>query len=113
MNTLARAWQRFWFAPASPRLLGCCRLCFFAAFYGLYLTRVDLRAYALFPDGFYQPRSFFAWLPFPPPGWDVLDGLVTAFTLAVLLAALGDVTIGHVVMRWVSARRGLALGTRG
>ncbi len=89
MNTLARAWQRFWFTPTSPYMLGLCRFCFFAAFYGLYIAQIDLRDYALFPEGFYQPRSFFAWLPFSPPGWDVLNGLVTAFTLAVILAALG------------------------
>jgi sugar phosphate permease len=30
--------------------------------------------------------------------------------VGIVLASLGDVTIGHVVMRWVSKRRGLALG---
>lgn len=30
--------------------------------------------------------------------------------VGIVLAALGDVTVGHVVMRWVRRRRGLALG---
>lgn len=58
MNTFAMAWHRFWFAPVSPRLLGCCRFCFFAAFYGLYLHQVDLRDYALFPMVFTSRAVF-------------------------------------------------------
>jgi uncharacterized membrane protein YphA (DoxX/SURF4 family) len=67
-------------------------MCFFTSFYLLYLVREDLRWYALFPDGFFQPRSFFAWLSLAPPGWETLDGLVTTFELGVILAALGLLT---------------------
>lgn len=92
MNTLAAAWNRFWFAPSAPHRLGLCRMLFFASFYLLYLVRVDLRWYALFPDGFFQPRSFFVWLPSAPPGWETLNGLVTTFELSVICAALGVLT---------------------
>jgi hypothetical protein len=92
MNALAAVWNRFWFAPAAPWTLGLCRAFFFASFYGLYLARWDQRWYALFPDGFFRPRSFFAWLSFPPPGWETLDWLVAVFELSVILAALGLLT---------------------
>ena len=92
MNALTAAWNTFWFAPASPRRLGLCRAGFFGSFYLLFLTRVDLRWYALFPPGFHQPRSFFAWLALPVPSWDVMGWLVTAFEISVILAALGLLT---------------------
>ncbi len=92
MSTLAAAWNRFWFAPAAPWRLGLGRVCFFASFYGLYLAPSDLRLYALFPDGFFQPRSFFAWLSLPAAGWETLGWLVAAFELSVVLAALGLLT---------------------
>jgi hypothetical protein len=92
MNTLSVAWHRFWFTPSAPHVLGLCRVFFFASFYLLYLVREDLRWYALFPDGFFQPHSFFVWLPFTSPSWDTLDGLVTTFELSVILAALGLLT---------------------
>jgi hypothetical protein len=92
VNALAAAWRRFWFAPAAPWTLGLCRAWFFASFYVLYLARVDLRWYALFPEGFFTPRSFFAWLSLPPAGWQTLHWLVTAFELAVILAAVGLLT---------------------
>lgn len=92
MNALAAAWNRFWFTPSTPHLLGLCRIFFFASFYLLYLVRTDLRWYALFPDGFFQPRSFFVWLPTSPPAWETLDGLVTTFELSVICAALGLLT---------------------
>ena len=89
MTALAAAWNTFWFAPASPRYLGLCRAGFFGSFYILFLARTDLRWYALFPPGFHQPRSFFAWLALPVPTWEVMDWLVTAFEISVILAALG------------------------
>ena len=92
MSAPAAAWNTFWFAPAAPRSLGFCRAGFFASFYILFLARTDLRWYALFPPGFYQPRSFFAWLFLPMPSWDVMNGLVTAFEISVILAALGLMT---------------------
>ncbi|MEE8304498.1 MAG: hypothetical protein V3S24_18925 [Candidatus Tectomicrobia bacterium] len=92
MNALAAAWNRFWFAPSAPQTLGLCRACFFTSFYGLYLAHEDLRWYALFPDGFFQPRSFFAWLSLPTAGWETLGWLVTVFEVAVILAALGLLT---------------------
>ena len=92
MNALAAAWNGFWFAPAAPWRLGLGRVCFFASFYGLYLAPSDLRLYALFPDGFFQPRSFFAWLSLPAAGWETLGWLVAAFELSVVLAALGLLT---------------------
>ena len=92
MSALVAAWNTFWFAPAAPRSLGLCRAGFFASFYMLFLARTDLRWYALFPPGFYQPRSFFAWLFLPMPSWDVMNGLVTAFEISVILAALGLMT---------------------
>ncbi|MGQ4807533.1 hypothetical protein NKDENANG_00885 [Candidatus Entotheonellaceae bacterium PAL068K] len=92
MNAAWAAWNRFWFAPAASWPLGLCRACFFASFYGLYLAGSDLRWYALFPDGFFQPRSFFAWLSLPIAGWAALHWLVTAFELSVILAALGLLT---------------------
>lgn len=92
MSALAVAWSRFWFTPAAPHMLGLCRAFFFASFYLLYLTQEDLRWYALFPDGFFQPRSFFVWLPFASPGWETLDKFVTTFELCVVLAALGLLT---------------------
>lgn len=92
MNTFSVAWRRFWFVPSTPQTLGLCRGVFFASSYLLYLAREDLRWYALYPDGFYQPRSFFVYLAFMPPGWETLDGLVTAFELCVILAALGLLT---------------------
>lgn len=92
MSALAAAWHAFWFAPAAPWPLGLCRAGFFGVFYVLFLTRIDLRWYALFPSGFYQPCSFFAWLSLPPPSWDVMEWLVTAFELSVILSALGLLT---------------------
>lgn len=92
MNTLAKVWNRFWFTPAPPWPLGLCRVCFFASFYGLYLARWDQREYALFPDGFFQPRSFFVWLPFPPADWAMFSWVVAVFELAVILSALGVLT---------------------
>ena len=92
MTALAGAWNAFWFAPALPWRLGLCRAGFFGSFYILFLARTDLRWYALFPPGFHQPRSFFAWLALPTPSWDVLGGLTTAFELSVILAALGLLT---------------------
>ena len=92
MNALAAAWHAFWFAPAAPWPLGLCRAGFFGSFYVLFLARTDLRWYALFPTGFYQPRSFFAWLSLSSPGWDVMGWLVTAFEISVILSALGLLT---------------------
>ena len=92
MRTLAAAWNAFWFTPAAPWPLGLCRAGFFASFYLLFLARTDLRWYALFPSGFYQPRSFFAWLSLPTPSWEVMGWLVTAFEISVILAALGLLT---------------------
>ena len=92
MSTLAAAWNTFWFEPAAPWPLGLCRAGFFASFYVLFLARTDLRWYALFPPEFYQPRSFFAWLSLPVPNWDGMNGLVTAFEISVILAALGLLT---------------------
>ena len=99
MRTLAAAWNTFWFAPAAPWPLGLCRAGFFASFYLLFLARTDLRWYALFPPGFYQPRSFFAWLSLPTPSWEVMGWLVTAFEISVILAALGLLT------RWATLHR--------
>ena len=92
MSALAAAWNTFWFMPAAPWPLGLCRAGFFASFYVLFLARTDLRWYALFPSGFHQPRSFFAWLSLPVPSWDVMGWLVTAFEISVILAALGLMT---------------------
>ena len=92
MSLLAAIWNIFWFAPAAPWPLGLCRAGFFASFYVLFLARTDLRWYALFPPGFYQPRSFFAWLSLPVPSWEVMGWLVTAFEISVILAALGLMT---------------------
>ena len=92
MSALAAAWNTFWFAPAAPWPLGLCRAGFFASFYILFLSRTDLRWYALFPPGFHQPRSFFAWLSLPLPSWDVMGWLVTAFEISVILSALGLLT---------------------
>ncbi len=92
MNGFSVAWTRFWFAPSAPQMLGLCRVFFFASFYLLYLVRENLRWYAWFPDGFFQPRSFFVRLSLAPPGWETLDGLVTTFELCVILAALGLLT---------------------
>ena len=92
MSTLTAACNRFWFTPTAAWILGLCRALFFASFYGLYLAREDLRVYALFPDDFFPPRSFFAWLSLTAVSWETLDGLVTAFECAVVLAALGLLT---------------------
>jgi len=92
MSTPAAAWNTFWFASAAPWPLGLCRAGFFGSFYVLFLIRIDLRWYALFPPEFYQPRSFFAWLSLPMPDWDVMNGLVTAFEISVILGALGLLT---------------------
>ena len=93
MSLLAAIWNIFWFAPAArPWPLGLCRAGFFASFYVLFLARTDLRWYALFPPGFYQPSSFFAWLSLPVPSWGVMGWLVTAFEISVILAALGLMT---------------------
>ena len=89
MSALAAAWNTFWFTPAAPWPLGLCRAGFFGSFYVLFLSRTDLRWYALFPPEFYQPRSFFAWLALPTPSWEVMGWLVTAFEISVILAALG------------------------
>ena len=89
MNGPAAAWNAFWFAPTAPWPLGLCRAGFFGCFYVLYLSRTDLRWYALFPPEFYQPRSFFAWLSLPTPSWEVMGWLVTGLELSVILAALG------------------------
>ena len=89
MSALAAAWNTFWFAPAAPWPLGLCRAGFFASFYVLFLTRIDLRWYALFPPEFYQPRGFFAWLSLPMPTWGAMGWLVTAFEISVMLAAVG------------------------
>ncbi len=89
MKALAMAWHQFWFAPAPVWPLGLCRVCFFASFYGLYLVRWDQRVYAFFPDGFFQPRSFFAWPSLAPVSDTTLAWLVTGFECAVILAALG------------------------
>jgi hypothetical protein len=103
MNALSVAWNRFWFALSPPYTLGLCRISFFTSFYLLYLAREDLRWYALFPDGFFQPRSFFVWLPFAPPAWETLNGLVTTFELGVILAALGFLTRMATVLSFVLA----------
>ena len=92
MNAPAAAWDTFWFAPAAPWPLGLCRAGFLGSFYVLFLTRIDLRWYALFPPEFYQPRSFFAWLSMPMPSWEVMGWLVTAFEISVILAAVGLLT---------------------
>ncbi len=92
MRAPAAAWNTFWFAPAAPWPLGLCRAGFFASFHSLYLSRTDLRWYALFPSEFYHPRSFFAWLSLPMPSWDVMGWLVTAFEISIILAALGLLT---------------------
>ena len=92
MTALAAAWDTFWFAPAAPWRLGLCRAGFFGSFHFLFLARTDLRWYALFPPGFHQPRSFFAWLALPIPTWEVMAWLVTAFEISVILAALGLLT---------------------
>ena len=92
MNRLAADWHAFWFAPAAPWPLGLCRAGFFGSFYVLFLARIDLRWYALFPPEFYQPRSFFDWLSLPMPNWEVLAWLVMAFEISVILAAVGLLT---------------------
>ena len=103
MSALAATWNTFWFAPAAPWSLGLCRAGFFASFYILFLARTDLRWYALFPPAFYQPRSFFAWLFLPMPNWDVMNGLVTAFEISVMLAALGLMTrLATLTAFWLS-----------
>jgi uncharacterized membrane protein YphA (DoxX/SURF4 family) len=89
MSALATIWHRFWFAPVPPWPLGLCRAWFFASFYALYLYRWDQRVYAFFPQGFFQPRSFFTWLSLSPVGETTFAWLVTGFECAVVLAALG------------------------
>ncbi len=89
MSPLATMWNRFWFAPVSAWPLGLCRAWFFTSFYALYLYRWDQRVYAFFPEGFFQPHSFFAWLALSPVGETTFVGLVTGFECAVVLAALG------------------------
>ncbi|ETX07329.1 MAG: hypothetical protein ETSY2_11835 [Candidatus Entotheonella gemina] len=89
MNALATMWNRFWFAPVPAWPLGLCRAWFFASFYALYLYRWDQRVYAFFPDGFFQPRSFFAWLSLSPVSEATFAWLVTGFEWAVILSALG------------------------
>ena len=101
MSALAAAWNTFWFAPAAPWPLGLCRAGFFASFYILFLSRTDLRWYALFPPGFHQPRSFFAWLSLPLPSWDVMGWLVTAFEISVIFSALGLLTRLATLMAFV------------
>ncbi len=92
MNSLVTAWHQFWFAPVPAWPLGLCRASFFASFYGLYLARWDQRVYAFFPDGFFQPRSFFAWPFLAPMNETAFAWLVTGFECAVILAALGLLT---------------------
>ncbi|PON19440.1 hypothetical protein C2W62_02635 [Candidatus Entotheonella serta] len=92
MNVFTEMWNRFWFAPTAAWPLGLCRAGFFAAFYLLYLYRWDQRVYAFFPDGFFQPRSFFVWRSLAPVSEVVFTWLVTGFEYAVLLSALGIFT---------------------
>lgn len=89
MSPLATMWNDFWFAPVPAWPLGLCRAWFFASFYTLYLYRWDQRAYAFFPEGFFLPRSFFAWLSLSPVSEVTFAWMVTGFEGAVILSAIG------------------------
>ncbi len=92
MNAMTSAWRQFWFAPAPAWPLGLCRVCFFASFYGLYLVRWDQRVYAFFPEGFFQPRSFFVWSALAPVSETTFAWFVTGFECAVIFAMIGLLT---------------------
>lgn len=91
MNRLANAWNRFWFAPASPVNLGLCRLLLFAGLLSLY-GPVDFAAWARVDSVFYHPIKVLGLLAFSPASPPVMEALQWAFRLALLLATLGLLT---------------------
>ena len=71
LSKLRAAWNRFWFAPASPENLGLCRLLFYGGV--LFITWIDYSALAQVGGAFWRPIWWFRLLG-PQPSHEVLSG---------------------------------------
>jgi predicted DCC family thiol-disulfide oxidoreductase YuxK len=88
MKRLACAWNRFWFASATPDGLGLVRMVFFSLLV-LYYLRVDFSAWGDVTEAFWFPVTPFRVLRLPVFSVTTLELLEIAWKIALVLAALG------------------------
>ncbi len=90
---LAAGWSRFWFKPALGFNLGVSRFVFFALISWFYYDRYSgdaLAMWALVPDQFWEPVSYFRALPFlPTHSYEALSAIALAWHLALFLSCVG------------------------
>jgi hypothetical protein len=85
---LKRRWIAFWFEPASPTNLACCRIALYgplAVFYGLH----DYSVWAQVSPALYQPIWLFKTFHLPVLSPIFLDTLQAAWKVALFAAAIG------------------------
>lgn len=84
------AWDRFWFAPASPENLGYCRLLFYGG--ALIFTWWDYSAVAEVSSVFWKPIWWFRLLGLPRPSHEILQVFQTIFRIALAASWVGIFT---------------------
>jgi len=87
---LREAWNRFWFAPASPTNLGFCRILFYGGV--LFITWIDYSALADMGGAFWRPIWWFRLLGFPQPSREILQAVQLIWRLALAASCVGILT---------------------
>ena len=87
VSKLRDAWDRFWFAPASPTNLGFCRLLFYGG--ALIFTWWDFSALAEVGGVFWKPIWWIRLLGLAQPSHGILQASQEIFRLALAASCVG------------------------
>jgi len=90
VSKLRDAWDRFWFAPASPTNLGFCRLLFYGG--ALIFTWWDFSALAEVGGVFWKPIWWIRLLGLAQPSHGILQASQEIFRLALAASCVGIFT---------------------
>jgi hypothetical protein len=88
MTAIARAWDRFWFAPGSASSLGLCRLLFFGML-AAWLVPHDFSAWGGYSSVFWMPIWVFRVARLQPLSPDNLVLMQTVWKTSLILSAIG------------------------
>jgi len=91
LPALRAAWNRFWFAPASPENLACCRLLFYGGLLYFFGTR-DFSALAGVDAVFWKPIWLFRLVGLPKPSAEVLKVVQTVWRFSLAASCVGFLT---------------------
>lgn len=93
LTKIKAAWQTYWFQERSYVDLAACRLLFYFSIIYLYRGNAQLTSWVEVPDTFWEPISFFRYLPFLPlPQKNLALVLEQIWFVSLFCSAIGLLT---------------------